>query len=120
MVKNTFKFQQQHDEAKRENEAARIRSKYPDRIPVIVERDQDTDIPEIDKVKYLVPADLSMGQFQYVIRKRIKLNPEKSLFFFLESGTIPAGSTVLSQIDMENRNKDGFLYMRYTGENTFG
>ena len=40
------------------------------------------DIPDIDKKKYLVPCDLTVGQFVYVIRKRIKLKPEKALFIY--------------------------------------
>jgi hypothetical protein len=46
-------------------------------VQVIVERAPKSDIAEIDKKKYLVPMDLTVGQFVYVIRKRIKLSPEK-------------------------------------------
>jgi GABA(A) receptor-associated protein len=46
-------------------------------MQVIVERAPKSDIAEIDKKKYLVPMDLTVGQFVYVIRKRIKLSPEK-------------------------------------------
>ena len=67
---------------KRKSEAERIRAKYPDRVPVICEKADRSDIPDIDKKKYLVPADLTVGQFHYVIRKRIKLAPEKALFFY--------------------------------------
>lgn len=48
---------------KRKLEAERIRSKYPERVPVICERDARSDIPDIDKKKYLVPADLTVSQF---------------------------------------------------------
>ncbi len=48
---------------KRRAEAARIRAKYPDRIPVICEKNDKSDITDIDKKKYLVPADLTVGQF---------------------------------------------------------
>ena len=36
---------------KRQAEAARIREKYHDRIPVIVEKAEKSDIPDIDKKK---------------------------------------------------------------------
>ena len=39
---------------------------------MIVEKAEKSDISDIDKQKYLVPADLTVGQFVYVIRKRIK------------------------------------------------
>jgi GABA(A) receptor-associated protein len=73
---------------KRKSEAERIRAKYPDRVPVICEKADRSEIPDIDKKKYLVPADLTVGQFHYVIRKRIQLAPEKALFLFC-SNTIP-------------------------------
>jgi GABA(A) receptor-associated protein len=38
---------------------------------------EKSDIATIDKKKYLVPADLTVGQFVYVIRKRIKLRQRK-------------------------------------------
>ena len=44
---------------------------------VICEKAAHSDISDIDKRKYLVPADLTVGQFIIVIRKRIKLESEK-------------------------------------------
>lgn len=32
-----------------------------------------------------MPADLSVGQFTYVIRKRIRLPPEKAIFIFVNN-----------------------------------
>ncbi|KAG2645664.1 hypothetical protein PVAP13_2KG436800 [Panicum virgatum] len=86
MAKTCFKME--HELEKRQSESARIRDKYPDRIPVIVEKAGKTDVPEIDKKKYLVPADLTVGQFIYVVRKRIKLSPEKAIFVFVKN-TLP-------------------------------
>jgi GABA(A) receptor-associated protein len=76
---------------KRKSDAERIRAKYPDRVPVICEKADRSDIPDIDKKKYLVPADLTVGQFHYVIRKRIKLAPEKALFLFCSNSIPPNG-----------------------------
>ncbi|KAJ0570299.1 putative autophagy protein Atg8 ubiquitin [Helianthus annuus] len=47
MAKSLFK--QEHDLEKRRAEATRIREKYPDRIPVIVEKGERSDVPTIDK-----------------------------------------------------------------------
>lgn len=41
--------------------------------------------------RYLVPADLSVGQFVYVVRKRIKLSAEKAIFVFIENTLPPTG-----------------------------
>ena len=47
---------------RRKAEAQRMREKYADRIPVIVEKAAGGDIPDIDKKKYLVPTDLTGDQ----------------------------------------------------------
>ncbi|GFH20750.1 autophagy protein Atg8 ubiquitin like-domain-containing protein [Haematococcus lacustris] len=113
------KFKQEHALDKRKAEAARIKDKYPDRIPVIVEKADKSDIPDIDKKKYLVPSDLTVGQFVYVIRKRIKLTPEKAIFIFVRN-ILPPTAALMSSIYEEHRDEDGFLYITYSGENTFG
>ncbi|KAK8493530.1 hypothetical protein V6N13_029571 [Hibiscus sabdariffa] len=117
MANSSFKLE--HPLERRQAEAARIREKYPDRIPVIVERADKSDVPDIDKKKYLVPADLTVGQFVYVVRKRIKLGPEKAIFIFVKN-ILPPTAAMMSAIYDENRDEDGFLYMTYSGENTFG
>jgi len=113
-------FKSEHPADRRRAEAERIRIKYPDRVPVICERAERSDIAEIDKKKYLVPQDLTVGQFIYVIRKRIKLPPEKAVFLFLSGGGIPATASLMSQIYQSSKDTDGFLYVTYSGENTFG
>lgn len=44
--------------------------------------------------RYLVPADLTVGQFVYVIRKRIKLSAEKAIFIFVDNVLPPTGSNL--------------------------
>jgi GABA(A) receptor-associated protein len=112
-------FKNEHPLEQRKAEAERIRQKYPNRIPVICEKVEKSDIPTIDKKKYLVPADLTVGQFIYVIRKRIKLSPEKAIFVFVNN-VLPPTATLMSQIYDEYKDEDGFLYISYSGENTFG
>lgn len=113
-----LEFQKQFSFDERIAESKKIRLKYPDRIPIIVES-KDTQIPKIDKKKFLVPNDITVGQFLYVIRKRIKLNPNTSLFIFINN-TIPKTSEILYNIDATHRNEDGFIYIVYSGEQTFG
>lgn len=76
-------------------------------------------MPEIDKKKYLVPYDLTIGQLVYVIRKRINLPPEKAIFIFVNDILPPTAATV-SSIYEEHKDEDGFLYVLYSSENTFG
>ena len=116
---DTTRFKEKYDFEKRKEESDRIRARHPDRIPVIVERNPDSDIEPIDKQKYLVPNDLTLGQFIFVIRKRIKLPAEKALFIFVNN-IFPPQAAFLSSIYESYKDEDGFLYVTYSGENTFG
>jgi GABA(A) receptor-associated protein len=88
-------------------------------LQVIVEKADKSDIPAIDKKKYLVPNDLSVGQFTYVIRRRIQISPEKALFIFVKN-VLPANAALMADVYEDHKDADGFLYMTYAGENTFG
>ncbi len=100
-------------------ESTRIKDKFPGRVPVIVERAPRSDVPLIDKIKYLVPADLTVGQFMFVIRKRLSLSSEKALFMYVNN-MLPLTNTLMRELYHQHREADGFMYMLYTGENTFG
>ena len=78
----------------------------------------------MDKQKYLVPRDLTVGQFLYVIRKRMNLGPEVALFLFVEDShgksLLPMTGTPILVIEKDHVKADGFVYLTYSGENTFG
>ncbi|THU75059.1 hypothetical protein C4D60_Mb04t39920 [Musa balbisiana] len=97
MAENSFKLE--HPLEMRQAEASRIREKYPDRIPVIVEKAERSDIADIDKKK------------------------EGHLRFCQERIVPPTAAALMSAISDSEEHKDdedGFLYMSYGGENTFG
>lgn len=81
--------------------------------------DKASDIATIDKKKYLVPSDLTVGQFVFVVRQRIKLAPEKAIFIFIDE-VLPPTAALMSAMYEEYKAPDGFLYCRYAGENVFG
>uniref|UniRef100_M4DXQ7 Autophagy-related protein n=1 Tax=Brassica campestris TaxID=3711 RepID=M4DXQ7_BRACM len=77
-------FKSEHPLERRLIEASRTRDKYPDRVPVIVEKAERS-------LMYLIPDDLTVGQFVYVVRKRIKLSAEKAIFVFVKNTLPPTG-----------------------------
>ncbi|XP_004066862.1 gamma-aminobutyric acid receptor-associated protein-like 2 [Oryzias latipes] len=112
-------FKEDHSVEHRCIESAKIRSKYPDRVPVIVEKVSGSQIVDIDKRKYLVPSDITVAQFMWIIRKRIQLPSEKAIFLFVDK-TVPQSSITMGQLYDKEKDEDGFLYVAYSGENTFG
>ena len=97
-----------------------ILEKYPDRVPIIIQPSaSDRDSFPIDKSKYITPRDLTLVQLQQIIRKRIKFPAEKALFMFINNRIYPITSVIGPLYD-EHKNKDGFLYVTYCQESTFG
>uniref|UniRef100_A0A8B9YES8 GABA type A receptor associated protein like 1 n=1 Tax=Bos mutus grunniens TaxID=30521 RepID=A0A8B9YES8_BOSMU len=54
-----FQYKEDHPFEYRKKEGEKIRKKYPDRVPVIVEKAPKARVPDLDKRKYLVPSDLT-------------------------------------------------------------
>jgi len=61
----------------------------------------------------------AVAQFMYIIRRRINLPSEKAMFLFVNK-VLPTTSASMGTIYAENKDEDGFLYVAYSGENTFG
>ncbi|KAL7076672.1 hypothetical protein ACQ4LE_003752 [Meloidogyne hapla] len=120
MVKSmNWAYKEENKFEKRRAEGEKIRRKYPDRIPVIVEKAPKSRLRDLDKKKYLVPSELTVGQFYFLIHKRIHLRPEETLFFFVNS-LIPQTMTTMGQLYQEHHEEDLFLYIAYSDENVYG
>ena len=122
-VKGTFKPENYYVNInktfeERLNESSKIKSKYPDRVPVICEKIPGSGLEILDK-KYLVPNDITATQFLFIIRKRLKLASEKGIFLFVNNMIAPSTHTMIDLYN-EYKDDDGFLYMNYTEENVFG
>ena len=62
---------------------------------------------------------ISVGQFYFLIRKRIQLRPEDALFFFVNN-VIPPTSATMGQLYQEHHEEDFFLYIAYSDESVYG
>ncbi len=102
-------------------ESSRVIESYPERVPVICERSNYTsaECPYIDKNKYLIPIDLTVGQFIYTIKKRLNIQPNYAIFLFINN-LMPLSSQPFGNLYKKHKDIDGFLYITYAYENTFG
>ena len=105
----------------RVKEATIMKEKYPKNVPVIVEKGRrDNILPDIDKSKFLVPGDLEYGKFIGVIRRRLKISSTVAIFTFVGNNVLAMASESMNSIYDKHKDEDGFLYVVYCGENTFG
>jgi GABA(A) receptor-associated protein len=108
----------------RKIKSQKLKELYPNRIPVIVEMSSSSAsfskfMEQKHKVKYLVPNELCMGQFVKILRDKMKINESTALFFFINNKLFPMTSP-LSVLYQEYADEDGFLYIEFCEENTFG
>lgn len=104
----------------RQAETSRIRARYPDRVPVIVQQSPNSSLPTLTKQKYLIPHDLTVGQFLLTIRQRLKMSSEQSIFLFVDN-KLPPTSALFSELYQEHKDpQDGLLYLYIEPLQTFG
>jgi len=102
-------------------EVESIREKFPSKVPIIVERyKKEEDLPRIDKFKFLVPKDLTFSQLSNIIRVRLRIRQNQAFFLFVSNGDIPSLSSTVTEVYSRYKDKDGFLYVTYSSQESFG
>ena len=124
MPPSTSNYKKSTPLEERKKKSFKMTSLYPDRIPVIVEMSPssasyNTYTTASHKIKYLVPYDITMGQFIKILRDKLKVKPEVALFFFVKNKIFPITSPI-GNIYKEHVDEDGFLYIEFCEESTFG
>ena len=114
-----WEYKQIHPFEKRRSEGERVKRMYPYRVPVIVEKSPDAKIGDLDKKKYLIPRELTVGQFYVLIRERMKVGGEESVFFFVNN-IVPPTSYTMGELFDEHHEADFFLYVAYSVERVYG
>ena len=103
----------------RKNIVAELAKSKPNSIPIILVRGQNSNL-EMDKFKFLIPADRTFSDFVLNVRKEItNLKPSESLFFFINE-FMPIYHCPMGQLYDRHVSEDGFLYVICCKENTFG
>uniref|UniRef100_A0A3B3V0Z5 Microtubule-associated protein 1 light chain 3 gamma, like n=1 Tax=Poecilia latipinna TaxID=48699 RepID=A0A3B3V0Z5_9TELE len=105
-------FKQRKCLATRKDEVCNIRSKFPNKLP--------KTLPLLDKTKFLVPFELTLGQFLCLLRNKIALDGTQTLFLLVAERSMSSMSSSMGDIYSRFRDADGFLYITYASQEAFG
>lgn len=111
-------------------ESKRVLAKHTDKVPVLIEPASGKQPKLQSGAKHLVPTNMTMQALLVFVRRGLPdLPAQEALSLFIESqsanGTkseailVPMSSTV-GTVYNTRRSEDGFLYIVYSLENTFG
>ncbi|KAG8197488.1 hypothetical protein JTE90_007227 [Oedothorax gibbosus] len=114
-------FKERRSLAMRKIESLEILTKFPKKVPVIVEKsEREKSLPYLDRVKFLVPLDMTMSQFVGIVRARLKLNPSQTFYLMLEDHSLTTMSRYVGDVYGEHKDEDGFLYASYAAQEMYG
>ena len=90
---------------------------------MVIERyltNNSESIPQLEKVKYVFPQKLPMGLVTDFIRSRLSLASNESLYLFVKETVLVSASTTVGEVYQLYKDEDGFVYVTYATQETFG
>uniref|UniRef100_A0A5S6R2A6 Protein lgg n=1 Tax=Trichuris muris TaxID=70415 RepID=A0A5S6R2A6_TRIMR len=114
-------FRERRPYGVRVREVEDIRRKYPDKVPVVIERfDGERYLPLLDRCKFLVPDHVTMTELMQIVRRRLQLHPDQALFLLVNEKSLVSHSVTMAELYEMEKDSDGFLYIVYTSQPGFG
>lgn len=105
---------------KRFKESTYMMNKHSNSVCCIIDKLENCkNINELKKNKFIIPKDLLISQLIYIIKKRIVIDSRMSVFIYINN-IIPMSNLKIGEVYKNYKDDDGFLYIKYAIENTFG
>lgn len=105
------------EQKKIREEVYMLKQKYAEHIPILIRTHQKL---EVEKSKYLIPTNFTIGQALAIIRKKIKINSSDAIFCMINNLMIPS-SNLIGQVYSEYKDPSiDMLVMTITKESVFG
>ena len=115
-----FKFKQEKNLDERKENSQGLLKKFEDKIPLICEKDPKWKMESLSKTKFLVPNTMMWSQLADLIKGNIQLDNKEALFLLIAGKHQVSGEKTLGEIYEAYKDEDGFLYVSYAGQLSWG
>mmetsp|Transcript_27556 Transcript_27556/g.27238 ORF Transcript_27556/g.27238 Transcript_27556/m.27238 type:complete len:117 (+) Transcript_27556:34-384(+) len=115
-----FRYKEEKTLIERKSETRIIQTKWPEKLPIILEKDPRCTLEALPKIKFLCSNDYTVQQFTASIRKKLNLDPSAGIFIFIGGKELLTGEALMSEVYQAKKDEDGFLYMLYSQHEVLG
>lgn len=92
---------------------AQLIAKHPDRVPIVI---SSISHKEHGVNRFIVPLDMTVGGFMTLLRKKVELGVNESIFIFIKKNTNSTSSISKGDIMATTSATLGSLYEQYKDE----
>ncbi|KAK0412954.1 hypothetical protein QR680_006505 [Steinernema hermaphroditum] len=118
-AEDTRPFKERFTLERRQRMAAKMLQDRHDAVAVVCEKASHSKLARVDKVRYVMARSMTVAQLMAVIREKMQLRDDESLFFFVKN-TIPPMTQAVGDLWDKYADEDGFLYFTYQEESVYG
>ncbi|CAG9315659.1 unnamed protein product [Blepharisma stoltei] len=115
-----FRYKEEKTLDERKHETEKIQSRWPEKIPIILEKDSRCTLEALPKSKFLCSNDFTVQQFTASIRKKLNLDKSAGVFIFIGGKELLSGEALMREVYQQKKDEDGFLYMLYSEHEVLG
>ena len=115
-----FKYKKLEDKESRKKHSQNLIAQFPDKLPIILEKDPSCKLTELQKTKFLLEKKSTVQQLMQMIKRKTSLQEEDALFLQVRAKFSIMGEKTIQEIYDEYKDQDGFLYIIYTTELIYG
>ncbi|XP_015187804.1 PREDICTED: microtubule-associated proteins 1A/1B light chain 3B-like [Polistes dominula] len=115
-------FKERRPFAMRVADVEAIKKRYPNKIPLVVERlPGEKHLPTLHNAKFLIPDFLSVAELIKILRLKLQLNPSQAFYLLTNSNkSLVSGGMTMLQLYQREQDEDGYLYVLFASQEVFG